>query len=136
VQPSERALRNALHREAARVPIPQDMWENISSRLDEDAVPAVHRRTLSGKEQWRPALALAVAAGFFWFALIPSLANVERVMPAESGLPPIIVPVGQSNDPLNTPTQAMTDTAVKHAKPKPKTQDTVQLIYPGPLKPN
>lgn len=120
------------------MPIPQDMWENISARLDSQPAPVRRRTASSSSDQWRPALALAVAAGFFWFALIPALPKVDRVLPIDSGLPPMVVPVSPSKDPANTPTQASAgDTDMKTASVKQSVAaiDHVQLKYPGPFKP-
>jgi hypothetical protein len=64
------------------------MWKNISSRLDQDAARRERRwQWLVRGAQWRPAMVLAVAAGFFWFALIPNLPPMDN-MPGNTGTTP------------------------------------------------
>jgi hypothetical protein len=94
VQPSDRAIRDVLRREAARAPIPGDMWRNISQRLD-DGPNTGHRPKprLRDSVQWRPAFVLAVAAGFFWFALIPATGGTG--FSAQVGTPSVVVPAGK-----------------------------------------
>lgn len=138
MRPSERSIRNTLRQDAERVPIPQDMWEGISAQLDGQPIPARRRPAQSGRDQWRPAVALAVAAGFFWFALIPALPNMDRVLPMDSGLPPMVVPVAGSNDRDNTPMQATAgdfDTKTIGIRNSVAAIDPVQHRFPGPLKP-
>lgn len=80
MRPSDRTIRDELRREAAKVPIPDDMWQNISRQLDQDAARRRRRwQWLLRGAQWRPAMVLAVAAGFFWFALIPALPNMDNM---------------------------------------------------------
>lgn len=108
MRPSDRSIRDVLRREAANVPIPDDMWKNISQRLDEDSVRQERKkRGIAGSHQWRPALILAVAAGFFWFALIPTLPEMGTAFPAESISPPVVQSAGQP-DPFNDPKAAKT----------------------------
>lgn len=83
MRPGDRTIRDELRREAANAPIPEDMWQNISLRLDEDEVRRKQKH-LARSEQWRPALVLAVAAGFFWFALIPALPGTRSILPGEA----------------------------------------------------
>ncbi len=110
MRPSDRTIRDVLRREAASVPIPDDMWKNISKELDRDAaVSARHKQLVRQGGQWRPALILAVAAGFFWFALIPALPNMDTTFPKETSTPAAWVPSGRP-DPVNTPAKASTDT--------------------------
>lgn len=87
MRPSDRTIRDELRREAARVQIPNDMWENISRRLDEEPAPVERPRkaALLRPAQWRPALAVAAAAGLFWFTMLPTHpASVIGVPAAES----------------------------------------------------
>jgi hypothetical protein len=58
------------------------MWQNISRRLDEDDARK-KQKSFARSEQWRPALVLAVAAGFFWFALIPALPGTRTGLPGQ-----------------------------------------------------
>jgi hypothetical protein len=79
------------------------MWQNINQRLDTDhQTEQRHKLLVSYGAQWRPAFVLAVAAGFFWFALIPALPNMDAGFPAQSSKPPIVVPAG-TPDPENSP---------------------------------
>lgn len=74
VRPSESAIRAELRREAAKVSVPDEMWTKISERLDGEMARADKRKRLWHQLiNWRPAFALAVAAGVFWMALIPVL---------------------------------------------------------------
>lgn len=69
----DQTLKRHLHREAARAPIPDDMWQKISGQLEQEAQVAEKRRHMVARmEQWKPALAFAAAAGIFWLAIIPS----------------------------------------------------------------
>jgi hypothetical protein len=108
VRPSDRTIRDVLRREAASVPIPEDLWKNISNSLDRDAARAKRRQLAVRQGQWRPAVVLAIAAGFFWFALIPALPNMESTFPLEASPPSVVVPAGLP-DPNNTPAKATTE---------------------------
>lgn len=80
MRPSDRTIRDELRREAAKAQIPDDMWQNISRRLDQHAAKRERRwQWLLRGAQWRPAVVLGVAAGFFWFALIPALPNMDNM---------------------------------------------------------
>lgn len=80
MRPSDRTIRDELRREAAKAQIPDDMWQNISRQLDQDAAKRKRRwQWLLRGAQWRPAMVLGVAAGFFWFALIPALPNMDNM---------------------------------------------------------
>lgn len=75
-----RTLRDQLRREAAQVPIPQDMWAHISRELDRDQAREQRRRRFSGMlTQWRPTIAFAAAAGIFWLSIIPSSLGGDQV---------------------------------------------------------
>lgn len=83
---NDRAIREELRREAMSVPIPDDMWANISKELDQDlaarARSAVQARPLHRSTrgvQMRQMLAIGAAAGIFWMMVIPSGAYVDRL---------------------------------------------------------
>ncbi|MGE5673040.1 MAG: hypothetical protein ACM3XM_04015 [Mycobacterium leprae] len=66
MQPSDRALRDVLRREAAQVRVPDDMWANISRRLaDSPSAPDKTPWLLHFWQQGRSVLALAAAAALF-----------------------------------------------------------------------
>lgn len=92
----EKTLRRHLQREAIKVPLPDDMWQNISSRLDaEQKVEHERKRTATRLERWKPALAFAAAAGIFWMAVIPS-GNAANNPPA---IHPVVVTEAASAQP-------------------------------------
>jgi hypothetical protein len=101
VRPSDRTLRDELRREAAKAQIPDDMWKNISNQLDQDAARRERRwQWLLRGAQWRPAMVLAVAAGFFWFALIPALPTMDNA-PVPTGSQGTELAVRSQIDPGN-----------------------------------
>ncbi|HWI63588.1 MAG TPA: hypothetical protein VNT75_17275 [Symbiobacteriaceae bacterium] len=105
MRPSDRTIRDELRREAAKVSIPEDMWQNISRQLDQKTVrQEMRRRVLGWTEQWRPAVILAVAAGFFWFALIPALPSMEN-MPGNTNQTSITIPSGTTEQSSSTSTK-------------------------------
>lgn len=92
------------------MPIPDDMWQNINRALDagQERFPQPKRPDHRGA-QWRPAVILAVAAGFFWFALIPALPSAVP----DSSYPAAVETAGPKPwkdpgipDPYNEPTRA------------------------------
>lgn len=109
MRPSGRTIRDELRREAAKVSVPNDMWQNISRKLGEDSDRTVRRRRVTAlAEQWRPAVLLAVAAGFFWFALIPSLPSMEN-MPGNADQSSYISPLHQADSPVPVRSQPKDD---------------------------
>ena len=86
--PHEQKLRAALRQEANAVQIPQDMWANISQRLE----PAPHSGAAarSGmrarRDWWRGGFALAVAAGVFWLSVLPTGHQADRSFSAPRGV--------------------------------------------------
>ena len=89
MRPSDRTIRDELRRDAARVTIPGDMWDNIKQRLDgEHEVAERRKRLANGRAQWKPAVVFAAAAGIFWITMIP----ISTYM---NGAP--------TSDPLSTP---------------------------------
>lgn len=72
--PLDSRIHRELHRQAAEVPVPDAMWENISRRLDSEAIQQQERpqRVSSTSTRWRPALAFLGAASIFWLTLIPT----------------------------------------------------------------
>jgi len=109
VRPSGRTIRDELRREAAKVSVPNDMWQNISQKLGEDPDrTALRRRVTALAEQWRPAVVLAVAAGFFWFALIPSLPSMENA-PGNADQSSYISPLHQADSPVPVRSQPKDD---------------------------
>lgn len=63
----ERKLRAQLRLEAARPLVPRDMWQQISSQLDQDVLKR-NRSSLWGMIP--PAIGLCVVASVFWLTLI------------------------------------------------------------------
>lgn len=129
MRPGDRTIRDELRREAAKVSIPDDMWQNISKQLDQDSVrKSRSRRIMALGEQWRPAVILAVAAGFFWFALIPSLPTTETI-PGNSGQSAIVIPGGKSeSNSTPTTTPGRENEPVAAAKPTlPADKGTIGL---------
>lgn len=126
MRPGDRTIRDELRREAAKVPIPEDMWQNISRQLDQDATRKERRRRWTALgETWRPAVVVAVAAGFFWFALIPSLPTMEN-MPGNNKQAPIVVPTGKiepSSQPVRSPAREVSEPA-----PAAKTSPTPDAL--------
>ncbi len=77
---NDRAIREELRKQAISVPIPDDMWANISRELDKDAAKAVRReRTATVRVPVRQLLAFGAAAAVFWMVLIPSGKYVDRI---------------------------------------------------------
>lgn len=91
---SDRAIREELCRQTMSVPIPDDLWANISRELDKDtakARPALRFRASSRGVHLRQMLAIGAVAGIFWMMLIPSGAHVDRVQqpaPSPAAAPP------------------------------------------------
>lgn len=84
MRPSDRTIRDELRKEAARVTIPGDMWDNIKQRLDGELEVAERRKRLAnGRAQWKPAVVFAAAAGIFWLTVIPISTNLEGVSVTE-----------------------------------------------------
>lgn len=80
MRPSDRTIRDELRREAARVTVPGDMWDNIKQQLDGELEAAERRKRLAnGRAQWKPAVVFAAAAGIFWLTVIPISTNLEGV---------------------------------------------------------
>lgn len=81
---NDRGIRDELRKQAMSVPIPDDMWANISRELAKDApkaaalAPAV-ARVSSHLVQVRQTLAIGAVAGIFWMMVIPSGAYVDRL---------------------------------------------------------
>lgn len=82
---NDRSIRDELRKQALSVPIPDDMWANISRELDHDAArvkaapaPRPAARQVSRGLQIRQMLAVGAAAGIFWMMVIPSGAYVDR----------------------------------------------------------
>lgn len=76
MRPSDRTIRDVLRTEAARVPVPDDMWQNISRQLDQDETQkeqrvAALRPPAPRFYQWRPAVMFAAAAGVFYLTFVP-----------------------------------------------------------------
>lgn len=93
MRPSDRTIRDVLRTQAARVPVPDDMWQNISRELDKDlaknqARPAETRPPAPRHYQWRPAIIFAAAAGVFYLAFVPPAPPTvaEYEMPAHEQL--------------------------------------------------
>ncbi|HYF93915.1 MAG TPA: hypothetical protein VD969_17005 [Symbiobacteriaceae bacterium] len=101
MRPSDRTIRDELRREAARVPVPEDMWQNISRQLELDSERKRRRPRVRWLSEWRPAVILGVAAGFFWFALIPSLPNTEN-MPDNTTQTAIVIPASKTEPTVTT----------------------------------
>lgn len=96
MRPSDRAIRDVLRREAAQARIPDDMWKQISQRLDTDRTQAERRRnSAQQRAQWKPALAFAAAAGIFWLAVIPTVASQKAGMPSHPAIAPVVKPATQ-----------------------------------------
>lgn len=89
MRPSDRTIRDELRREAARVTIPGDMWDNIKQRLDGEHEAAERRKRLAnGRAQWKPAMVFAAAAGIFWMTVIPLSKYMDGVPVSEPLSPP------------------------------------------------
>lgn len=104
---SDRTIRDDLRREAARVPIPQDMWSNIQQRLD--MVEAKAKRKAARREQWKPALAFGFAASVFWLTVIPVGRHLDSVSPERT-----------PQRPAATMPMALKDPTVRYAEPPVK----------------
>lgn len=83
---NDRSIRDELRKQAMSVPIPDDMWANISRELDRDAAKAEAKplaasqaRPRSKSLHVRQMLAIGAAAGIFWMMVIPSSAYVDRL---------------------------------------------------------
>lgn len=89
-----RAIKAVLREEAARAPIPQGMWVNISQRLD-DEMEARERVRRAGRRRLpalRHALAFAVVAGFFGYTFVPVSAPPKRAAPPQQIVYPRVDP--------------------------------------------
>jgi hypothetical protein len=101
VRPADRAIRDQLRMETAQLPVPGDMWEKISSELDAEAVRTSRRtRLLRISAQWKPALALAAAAGIFWVTVVPSGSHAERRTATDPTPVPVLSVPGRAQDSL------------------------------------
>ncbi|MFZ5815752.1 MAG: hypothetical protein ACOY93_10680 [Bacillota bacterium] len=79
---NDRVIKESLRKQAMSVPVPEDMWANISRELDKDAArerPPVSSRAASQRMQARQMLAVAAAAGIFWMMIIPSGAYMDSL---------------------------------------------------------
>jgi hypothetical protein len=130
VRPSDRTLRDELRREAAKAQIPGDMWKNISKQLDQDAARRERRwQWLLRGAQWRPAMVLAVAAGFFWFALIPALPNMENMPGTTRSQSSEVAPSRRSD------TGPFGPKGTRPYEDTPEPQTVVQTTSAAPVKP-
>lgn len=96
---NERIIRDELRKQAMSVPIPTDMWANISRQLDADqtpaaatpivGVPTAPARTVAARRRspMRHVLAASAVAGICWAVLIPLRGYIEPVQPAEVSAP-------------------------------------------------
>jgi len=68
----QRKLRAFFRREAARTSVPDDMWQRISSQLEQDRRKPGH---LNLRRLIVPAIGLCAVASVFWFTLMPATAH-------------------------------------------------------------
>lgn len=106
---NDRMIREDLRKRAMSVPIPDDMWANISRELDRDAAktrPSLQSRRSSHGFQVRQMLAIGAAAGIFWMMVIPSGAYVDRVQnPAPKPTAPVSAHATADEAPWDIPTE-------------------------------
>jgi len=119
VRLNDRAIRAELRKQAISVPIPDDMWANISRELDKDAAKAAAKKTVAPKRAnptvkvpVRQVLALGAAAAVFWMVLIPSGANVDRLKQPATPKAAYTTPEARWDIPNRT-------RAVREANPEP-----------------
>lgn len=97
---SERVIRDELRQQAMSVPVPTDMWANISRQLDADkapvvpaamlAAPAVASQPVAAKRRrppMRQMLAAGAVAGICWAVLIPLRGYLEPLQTVELSAP-------------------------------------------------
>jgi hypothetical protein len=80
---SEGTIRDVLRSEAARVKVPDDMWQHLSRELQRERA-ASRRRPFPGRDHLYSAVAVAALAGLLWFATVPPSAGLEVPEPAAS----------------------------------------------------
>ena len=96
MRPSDRTIRDELRREAARITVPGNMWDNIKQQLDGDLEAAERRKRIAnGRAQWKPAVVFAAAAGIFWLTVIPISNNLDGVPPSDPVSQPTVRTVVQ-----------------------------------------
>ena len=92
MQPSERSIRNELHREAALVQIPGDLWEKLDAQLDREVAADRGRREMNRRLQGKAGLALVAAAGLFWLTVMPAAPETNQVAAPEPPLRVLATP--------------------------------------------
>ncbi|MFZ5827546.1 MAG: hypothetical protein ACOY94_24860 [Bacillota bacterium] len=106
---NDRMIREGLRKQAMSVPVPEDMWANISRELDKDAAkagPSVQARRSGPGFQVRQMLAVGAAAGIFWMMVIPSGAYVDRVQkPAPKPSATAVAQAATGEPPWDIPTE-------------------------------
>lgn len=87
------ALRGSLRRDAAQVPVPQDLWQKINRRLEEDEARAARRRRRfeAISQQWKSVAAFTAAAGMFWAASLPLGGMSRRVEVKSPGVARLVI---------------------------------------------
>lgn len=110
MRPDDRALRKLLQSDAARVPIPEEMWSNIASRLQAEQKLSRRRRVMEAVLlQARPVMAFAAAIGVFWLAVAPLGYLSEKTEPSAGVIARVVAPARQDlsidSGPYLTPIQ-------------------------------